>query len=55
MSSRDTETVDDQILTYHRIIEAFKFAYARRAEIGDPKFVNTAKVEYSSSIIENNI
>ena len=32
------------------MIEAFKFAYSRRAEIGDPKFTNVAKVEYLFSI-----
>ncbi|XP_071098106.1 glutathione hydrolase 1 proenzyme-like [Haliotis cracherodii] len=41
-TSESVSNDDNSILTYHRIVEAFKFAYAKRSELGDEDFEDVA-------------
>lgn len=38
MTENSLKTREARLTAYHRIIEAFKFAYAQRSELGDPEF-----------------
>lgn len=44
-SSESILTDNKKIQTYHRITEAFKFAYSKRSQLGDPAFEDMNEVQ----------
>lgn len=50
-NSKSVEDIPSTVTTYHRIIEAFKYAFGFRTKLGDPDFVDITRVSCSSLII----
>lgn len=54
MTESSLKTRAARLTAYHRIIEAFKFAYAQRSELGDPEFVSNVTQVWNVSLLLKN-
>ena len=44
MTSSDLQSTESTVRTWHRVLETFKFAYAKRTDLADEKYVNVTAV-----------
>lgn len=51
MTEKSLKTREARLTAYHRIIEAFKFAYAQRSKLGDPEFVSNVTQVWNVSLL----
>ncbi len=42
--SNDLNSIEKAGIFYHRLIETFKFAFAKRSQLGDPSRINLTQV-----------
>ena len=51
LSADSVKDDEGTVLTYHRLAEIFKFAYAKRSALGDEEFVNITEVRIEQPLL----